>query len=129
MNYITNNNNIDKDDEVMIRQMMHESKKMAPENLKYRIMNQIETEELLTRKRQGEVKPSSNPLKSFWTVFGIMYAVIILFTCYTFFIKGVEYLKSSQFINIVVFISAVFSLYWLMTRLEEYYLGKRINKK
>lgn len=124
-----NNNSSDNTDDVMIRQMMQASKKGAPKNLKYRIMNQIETESALTRKQQQSVaKFNTNPLKSFWVVFGIMYIVIILFSVCAYFTKGSEYLLSATFLSTILLISSVFSLFWLITKLDEWYVDYKRGK-
>ena len=119
-----NNNMSSKDDEV-IRQLMQASKKEAPENLKYRIMNQIETEAALTRKQQPAAKPTTNPLRSFWAVFGIMYIVIILLSAHAYFTKGADYLLSGPFIGTIALISGVFSLFWLTTKVDEWYRDRK----
>lgn len=120
-----NNNMSSKDDDAMIRHLMQASKKEAPENLKYRIMNQIETEAALTRKQQPAAKPSTNPLRNFWAVFGIMYIVIILLSAHAYFTKGADYLLSGPFIGTIALISGVFSLFWLTTKVDEWYRDRK----
>ena len=121
-----NRNNINDDE--LIRKMMQTTKKEAPENLKYRIMHQIETENALSQQKKESVSPARNPLRSFWTVFGIMYAVIAIIGGYTYFTKGEEYLLSPHFIGVILLISAIFSLFWMMTKVDERLQQKRNNK-
>lgn len=120
-----NNNMSSKDDDAMIRQLIQASKKEAPENLKYRIMNQIETEAALTRKQQPAAKPTTNPLRNFWAVFGIMYIVIVLLSVYSYLTKGADYLLSGPFIGTIALISGVFSLFWLTTKVDEWYRDRK----
>ena len=93
-------NNIVHDDEEFIRGMMQEARMKAPENLKYRIMHQIETENAL-KPQQTPVRLSERKvLKDFVGIFGLMYAVL------------------------AALIGGAFSFFWLMTRVDE-----RLNDK
>ena len=61
------------------RKMIETSKIIAPENLKYRIMHQIETEKVFTsqesNKQVSTKKTTGNVLKDLTSIFGTMYAV------------------------------------------------------
>ena len=117
-----------KDDE-SIRSLMQASKKEAPENLKYRIMHQIETEAALSREQKAPATASTNPLKSFWSIYGIMYAVIALIVGVSYFFKGEKYLLSTEFLSIILLISFVFTIIWMMTKVEEQYRQKHNKHK
>lgn len=123
---MNNRNNIHTDDE-LIRQLMQSAKKQAPENLKYRIMQQIETESTLTRKPISASKREGFVLKDFIGIFSTMYIVLGIFIVGSILLKGKAVLTSSGFIWMIVLISSVFSLFWLMTRVDER-LRKRRNK-
>ena len=118
------NKRIDKED-AMIRQMMRESQMEAPENLRYRIMQQIETEAALTRQPQPAAKRDVNPLRSFWSVFGVMYVVLALIAGVIYFTEGVEVLLSLPTVLSMVLVAGVFSVYWLMLWVEERLREKR----
>ncbi len=121
---MNNKNNIHTDDE-LIRQMMQSAKKQAPENLKYRIMQQIETESALTRKPVSASKREGFVLKDFIGIFSTMYIVLGIFIVGSILLKGKAVLTSSGFIWMIVLISSVFSLFWLMTRVDERLREKR----
>jgi hypothetical protein len=68
-----------------IRQLMKSSKITAHENLKYRIMNQVETENALARKKAPVQKTEQNVLNDFLSIYGIMYAVLAVLAGVTLF--------------------------------------------
>lgn len=115
---MTNKNN--REDEIMNR-LMQSAQKKAPDNLKFRIMHQIETEAALSKKQKLVKTNQPHPLKSFWSIFGAMYAIIALILGFTYFTKGSDHLLSKEIIGAVVFVSFLFALYWLMTKVEEHY--------
>ena len=117
-------NKINRDDE-LIRQMMQSAKEQAPENLKHRIMHQIETESALTRKPAPTKRQEGNVLKDFIGIFGTMYAVLAILIGGTYLLKGKDYVLSSGFLWIVILVAFVFSLFWLMTRVDELLKDKR----
>ena len=114
---MTDNNNIQSDDE-MIRQLMQSAKQQAPENLKHRIMHQIETESTLACKAVPAKKQQGNVLKDFIGIFGVMYVVLAALIGGAYMLKGKDFLFSSAFIGMAVVVASVFSLFWLMTRLD-----------
>lgn len=111
-------NNKTRNDEI-IRKMMQSAKQQAPENLKYRIMHQIETESALTRKAAPAKKREGSVLKDFIGIFGVMYAVLAALIGGAYVLKGKDFLLSPDFIWMVVLVASVFSLFWLMTRVDE----------
>src|SRR5690554_7091757 len=70
------------------------SKIKAPENLKYRIMHQIETEKAFSTQKINEQasdkKATGNVLKDLASIFGTMYAVLAVIIATAYFIKGSE---------------------------------------
>lgn len=130
--------NIDSyNEEESIRKMFETSKVKAPENLKYRIMHQIETENALTRQKDNKQistkKSNGNVLKDLTTIFGTMYAVLAVMTLIAYFLEGREFLMTPQFWGSVIFVGSIFSLFWLISRvdtsLKEKRSANRLNNK
>lgn len=117
-------NNIVHDDEEFIRGMMQEARMKAPENLKYRIMHQIETENALKSQRTPVRLSERKVLKDFVGIFGLMYAVLAALIGGAYLLKGKEFALSSGFLWTVILVAFVFSFFWLMTRVDE-----RLNDK
>lgn len=88
----------------------------ASDNLKYRIMQQIETEQALSRKKKAKSRPI---LGSMLSIFGVMYALIAAIGVGVYASAGSSALMSSTFILPVVFISSVCGLYWLITVFDD----------
>lgn len=117
-------NNMVHDDDEFIREMMQPAKLKAPENLKYRIMHQIEAENAL-KPQQTPVRLSERKvLKDFIGIFGLMYAVLAALIGGAYLLKGKEFALSSGFLWTVILVAFVFSFFWLMTRVDE-----RLNDK
>lgn len=124
---MTQKNNIQSQDE-LIRQMVRTTKTQAPENLKYRIMQQIETENALTRKKASVKKEQGTILSDFFGIFGVMYAMLAAIIGGAYLLKGTAFVLSAPFLWTVVLIAFVFSLFWLISRLDAYLMrGKTKN--
>lgn len=109
-----------KDDD--LKKLFAGTKVKASENLKYRIMQQIETEQALSHK-----KSKSRPvLGSMLSIFGIMYALIAAIGIGVYTSAGSGALMSGTFILPVVFISSVCGLYWLITIFDD---RRRVKNK
>src|SRR5690606_7674557 len=106
-------------------QLLSTSKINAPENLKYRIMRQIEAENALVPKEEKPIKISGNVLKEMGIHFGIMYAVLAVMIAGVYFFLGDEYLLSPQFIGSIILVASVFCLLWLISRLDSYLREKK----
>ena len=113
-----------KEDE-QIRKLLSSTKINASENLKYRIMRQIEAENSLVPKKGKPIKESGNVLKEMGSLFGTMYAVLAAMIAGVYFLFGKEFLLSPQFIGTVILIASVFSLLWLISRLDSYLKEKK----
>lgn len=122
---MTDKNNIPNQDDLM-RQMMQTTKQKAPKNLKYRIMQQIETENALTRKKVPVKKEQGRILRELIGIFGVMYAVLMAVVGGAYFLKGKDFVLSPEFLWMVVLIAFVFSVFWLISRLDAY-LGTKIT--
>lgn len=112
-------------EEHLIRGMMQGTKLKASDNLKYRIMQQIETEQALTPSKISDRKESGNILKEFGSIFGTMYGVLAVMIAATYFLFGQEYLFSPQFLGTVILVASVFSLLWLISRLDSHLQRKK----
>lgn len=112
-----------------IREMMRTAKMRAPENLKYRIMQQIETEKSLTSSRIDVRKEQGNVLRDYGIIFGTMYAVLAVMIAATYFLFGKEFLLSTQFPGTTLLVVFIFSLLWLITRLDARLQYKRKTGK
>ncbi|MDD2298634.1 MAG: hypothetical protein PHQ67_02075 [Fermentimonas sp.] len=116
-------------EEEAIRKMLKSSKIEAPENLKYRIMHQIETEKAFTSQKINEQvstkKASGNVLKDLTSIFGTMYGVLAVIIAVAYFVRGEEFLLSLQFWGSIVFTASIFSLLWLISRLDANLREKR----
>jgi len=121
-------NNIQKEDDI-IRQMIKSTQHQAPENLKYRIMHQVETEYALTPKKAKVKKETTNVLRDFGTIFGLMYGVLAVIIGGAFVLGGKELLLSAQFIQTILLVAFVFSLFWLISQLDAYLGRKKFQQK
>jgi hypothetical protein len=118
------NNNMPYDDDAFIREMIQGAKMQAPQNLRYRIMHQIESENALKPKQTPTPVHERKVLKDFIGIFGLMYAVLAALIGGAYFLKGKEFALSSGFLWMVIAVAFVFSFFWLMTRIDE-----RLNDK
>lgn len=125
---IENKNNRNKNDDEVIRHLIQSTHKKAPDDLKFRVMHNIEMDEILLKRYQSKKANHTNPLKDFWSIFGMMYLVMAFVVGIVYFTKGIIYLQSIEMIGIVIFISFVFSLYWLLTKVEDRYRRKMYKK-
>ncbi|MBP6175618.1 MAG: hypothetical protein KA433_04920 [Fermentimonas sp.] len=130
-NVIMENNDKNNAEEI-IKKMIESSKIKAPENLKYRIMHQIETEKAFSTQKINEQasdkKATGNVLKDLASIFGTMYAVLAVIIATAYFIKGSEFLFSIQFWGSIVFVASIFSLLWLISRLDANLREKRSSE-
>ena len=116
-------------EENLIRETMQAAMKKAPENMKYRIMQQIETEKALTPSKGNIDKETGNVLKEFGSIFGTMYAVLAVMIAATYFLFGQEYLLSPQFLGATFLIALIFSLLWLIARVDSHLRSKKEIRK
>ncbi len=119
-------NNLDNDG--LIRRMLQSSKLSAPENLKHRIMHQIESEKVLTPKRINPKRESIGMLTDFKSIFGTMYLLLFGLSVFTVIFGGTEALASTQFILLASLVSVVFVSFWGLTKLDVYLREKRKTK-
>ena len=111
------NMNESMDDKMWMKSMMESTRKESSENLSYRIMHQIETEEALTRAKPKEGKQKRNVLLDL-RVFGWMYIVLIIAGGYFYMQGGKEALMTDSFLWTCVTISSIFSFFFLITTID-----------
>ena len=111
------NSKIDKQDDDL-RKLFAGTKVRASENLKYRIMQQIETESVLAGKK-AESKNIVSSIRGIVSVLGVMY-VLISFVCIGIFLTGgIEALTSLEYFIPVIMISLVCCTFLLITVLDD----------
>lgn len=107
----SNKNNRNKDDH-KLKSLFSESKIQASENLKYRIMQQIETEAAIKGIRKKE-KIINSQIRNIITVAVVMYILIVLSALFTYFYFGEKGLTSPYFlmtISFIVIVSVTFGM-------------------
>ena len=108
---------IDKQDDDL-RKIFAGTKVRASENLKYRIMQQIETESVFTRKK-AESKNIVTSIRGVVSVLGVMYLLISLVCVGIFLTGGIEALTSLEYFIPVIMISLVCCTFLLITVLDD----------
>ena len=103
------NENI-KDDK--FRDIFAGTKIHAGENLKYRIMQQIETEKALSPQK---VKSSIPLIGNMLTVFGVMYALIAVIGIGIYMSEGKNVLESISFLLPVFLVILICSIFWMIS--------------
>ena len=116
------------DDKQWIKSMMESTRKEPSENLSYRIMHQIETEQALTRvKPKVNKQPTASPLKDLW-MFGVMYLVLLITGGYFYFQGGKDALLTETFLWTCIMISSIFSFFFLIITIDNSRRRKAKNK-
>ena len=115
-------------DELWIKSMMESAKNEPSENLSYRIMHQIETEEALTRAKPKLIKQKENSLNDLRNVFGFMYLALLITGGYFFLQGGKEALLTDSFLWACIMIGSVFSFSFLIITIDNS-LRKKEKKK
>lgn len=94
----------------------------ASDNLKFRIMQQIETEKALSRKK---AKNGFSVIKNMLSVYGVMYGIIIVLAVSVYSMYGKTILESTAMLLLVLLIVSVCGMFWMISIFDE----KRRNKK
>ena len=97
-----------------IREILSLSKIKTGENLKYRIMQQIETESVLSAKK-SKSKNLIPIIGNSFLIIGIMYALVALVALGIYINGGIEALSSLAFFAPVIMISLVCSMFWMIS--------------
>ncbi|MDR1517571.1 MAG: hypothetical protein LBS52_05710 [Dysgonamonadaceae bacterium] len=126
MKHLPDNN---RNEEEAIRALLKKSRVAAPENLQHRIIGQVENVRALTPQQSPLEKTGTNVLADFKSIFAFMYIALIAAGASFYFSQGSESLKSPSFVFIVVGIASLFSLFWLITRLDSFLREKYRRKR
>ncbi len=110
-------NNLHTEDE-FIRQLMQLTKQQAPENLKYRIMQQIETEKSLLPQQTKKTRRASELLDSFKAIFGAVYVLLAVLVGAALVVKGKDFLLSFEFLAVLSLIVLVATAFWLLAQVD-----------
>jgi hypothetical protein len=114
------NSKIDNDEKI-IKDLMKESVVTPSDNLKYRIMHQIQTEKILTTQTsKSKYINQPNVIKSFGIIFGITYLLIIVLFAIFKLTQGSQILSSNFFITIVLILSVTASSVWFFVQLDNW---------
>lgn len=110
-------------------QLISSTKIMAPENLKYRIMHQIEYESVFTGektvKNKSTNRENSSVLRDLGSIFGTMYAVFAIIAIVAYIIQGAEFYQTIEFWGSIAIVAVIFSFFWLFTRIDAYLKEKK----
>jgi len=101
-------------------------KMKAGDNLKFRIMQQIETEKVLSGKKE---KGSFSILNNMISVFGTMYAILGLVVAGIYFSFGKESLVSPSTLFVILMIVFAFSMFWMISMFDEKRRMKKTKNK
>ena len=119
----------DQKEDEKLSHMISSTKMRAPENLKYRIMHQIEYEDALSHQKssspKSSKKESENVLRELGSIFGTMYAVITLMTIASYFIQGPEFYQSIEYWGAIILVGIIFSFFWLFSRIDTHLKSRR----
>ena len=117
------------DDKLWMKSMMESARKKPSENLSYRIMQQIETEQALTRAPKPKMSTQKdNSLIDLRNIFGWMYLVLLIVGGYFYLQGGKEALVNDTFLWTCISISSVFSIFFLITTIDNSLRNKSKNK-
>ena len=110
-----------KEDE-KIGRLISSSKIKAPDNLKYRIMHQIEYESTLTGdndiKKNSVNSENGAVVRDLVSIFGTMYAVFAIIVIAAYFIQGNEFYQTIEFWGSIALVAVIFSFLWLFSRID-----------
>lgn len=110
-----NKKDLNKED-ALFKEILSGTKMKAGENLKFRIMQQIQTETALSRKK----KEASRPLiGNMFSIFGVMYALIVAVGLGVYFMGGVSALESLLFFLPVILIASVCGMFWMISAYDD----------
>jgi hypothetical protein len=109
--------NLNKQDDKM-REILSFSKKKAGENLKYRIMQQIETENVFAVKK-SKSKNLVPIIGNSFVVLGIMFALVVVVALGVYIVGGIDAINSAMFFAPLIMISMVCGMFWMITIFDE----------
>lgn len=104
------------------RKLLSGTQEKASENLKFRIIQQIETEKSLTRKK---TKNSDSVFANMLPIFGVMYALIAIVIGGVYYTSGQDAILSTNVLMTIIAITSICSIFWLVSVYDD----KRRNKR
>lgn len=107
----TNNNNTDQ-----LRELFSTTHKQASDNLRYRIIQQIETETALSRKN---AKEKTSVFSTIFPILGVMYSIVGIVLLVVYLVYGSQALYSSSVYIPVLGVVAVCSIYLFISAFDE----------
>ena len=108
--------NMDNQDK-KIRELLSGTKMNASENLKFRIMHQIEAENALSRKKIKSAKPI---ISNTFIIFGVMYFFIALMALGLYLVSGTTTIFTSPIFYIaVILVGSACSMFWLISTYDD----------
>lgn len=103
-----------------LKRILANSTLKGSDNLKYRIMHQIEVEKTVFKERKTDTYPF---VANMFSIFGIMYLFIAIIGGIVYFSGGKEALLSIAFFIPAVLIASVCSVFWMISIYDD----KRVN--
>lgn len=104
-----------------LKEMLASTKLKADDNLKNRIVHQINAEKELIPAKQ---KVSTTSFGNHFYILGIMYAMLLVLIGYFYFKTDGNPFQSLSFVIPALFIASTFSIYWLIIVYNE---SKKLN--
>ncbi|MBF0761504.1 hypothetical protein IR148_10655 [Dysgonomonas mossii] len=93
-----------------IRELLSGTRMKASDNLKYRIMHQIEAERALMHEK-SKVQSSSPFIGNMFAIFGVMYALIAIVALVVYFAAGKDALQSAMFFAPILLIASACGMF------------------
>ena len=110
-----NKKDINKED-ALFKEILSGTKMQAGENLKFRIMQQIQTEAAFSRKKKTVASPQ---IGNMFSIFGVMYALIVVVGLGIYFMGGKSALESVLFFLPVILIASVCGMFWMISTYDD----------
>lgn len=99
-----------------LRDILSGTKIEASNNLRFRVMQQIETEKILIGKKS---QSSFSVLKNMLSIFGTMYAVIGVIAVGLYFNYGQESLETPYLYWVAILVTFICVMFWVLSVFDE----------
>lgn len=113
------NNSNNKLDEKNLRTLFEGSKLKANENLGYRIVQQIRTEDMLARKVVKVEKGINRQINNLLTVLGVSYGIVLLTVLGFYLYFGKDIIKLPEFYLSIIFVISVSTVFGVISYFDE----------
>ncbi|MDR1809412.1 MAG: hypothetical protein LBR34_03270 [Prevotella sp.] len=124
-----NRNITDEKQDKLLRELFAASKTTAGENLKYRVMQQLQTESLLAKSYDRKEKRVMRQIGSLLAVAGVTYVLIIAVIAFNYIRFGMELLSQPGFYLTMAFIVGVAILFGFISIYDEKLRAKSRTRK